>query len=286
MVWFIAAFSSVPSIVSRVVASGFRGVRIGNWAMGGGGSSTTGGALEITIETNAHATAEFFGNLSKQMRFATAVALTRTTKRLIPLMEQEVSKSFDRPTNFTVRAFGSTMATPATLTSELFIKPRQAEYLATQIHGGRRPQKRFEKHLAGEANADGYWAPGEGVRLNAAGNLTLRQIQEISGKLRATGRFGEVFVGVPRGHPGAPFGIWSRTMRGRGRNRTAGIRPLLIKIAAPGYSRKFDFFGVAKKHAQRIFNEEFHRAFEQAKRTARPSSSGLKTIFHNVVRLG
>lgn len=241
--------------------------------------------ITVNVKSNLADARRYVGDIGKQVRYASAVALTRTTRRLVPIMEGEVRRSFDRPTPFTVRAFGTTPATKANLTSTLFIRDRQAQYLLPNIKGGRRRQKAFESKLAGEAGVDAYWAPGAGVRLTAAGNMTVRQVQDIANKLRHSGRYSEVFVGVPRGHPGAPFGIWARAMRGRGKNRMEGLKPLLVKIAAPHYKPRFNFYAVANRHAQRIFSEEFDRAFEQAMRTVKPISPSLSLIRSFTIRV-
>lgn len=230
--------------------------------------------LSLGISTNLADTARWVDDRGKQVRYAAAVALTRTAKRLTTLMEDEVRAAFDKPTNFTIRAFGYKPANKVNLASVLFIKDRQGEYLRPNIVGGGRQRKRFEQRLADDTGAGGYWVPGTGVRLTAAGNLTLSQIKDIAGSLRKSGRYGEVFVGVPRGHSGAPFGIWARP-KTTGRRVRGAIKPLLVKIAAPSYAPRFDFYGIAAKHAQRIFPEEFERAYAEALRTVRPISQVL-----------
>ena len=130
--------------------------------------------------------------------------------------------------------------------------------------------KPFEEKLASDSSkAAGYWVPGEGISLNASGNMTKGQIAQIAAGLKRTGKYADVFVGVPVGHPSAPYGIWGRKLKGRGKNASAGIVPLLIRVSAPSYRKRFDFEGIAKKNAQRIFNEEFDRAFRQAMASAR-----------------
>ena len=117
--------------------------------------------------------------------------------------------------------------------------------------------------------AAGYWVPGAGIKLNASGNMTKGQITQIAAGLKRTGKYAEVFVGVPVGHPGAPYGIWGRKTKGRGKKAVSGIIPLLIRISAPNYRKRFDFEGIAEKNAPRIFKEEFDRAFRQAMASAR-----------------
>ena len=205
-------------------------------------------------------------NQRKQARFATAQALTRTAWAVVRAEQAEVDKVFDKPTPFTKRAFGVERATPQSLTAVVYIKPRQAEYLAPQIEGGSRPMKRFEQRLSSEAKSAGFWVPGKGVKLNAYGNLTLGQLKSIAEGLRKSGKFADTFVGIPRGHAGAPFGIWARPKHGKAKGV---LKPLLVRISQPGYRRRFDFFGVAERTVDRNFATEFDKAMESALRSAR-----------------
>lgn len=162
---------------------------------------------------------------------------------------------------------------------------RQAKYLLPNIEGGRRGQKTFERRLASDSGVNAYWAPGDGVKLTGAGNLTSEQIQDIAGKLSRSDKFNGVFVGAPKNMPNAPFGIWARVTRGRGRNASRGLTPLLVRIEQPNYKKRFDFHGVAERHVQRIFDEEFRRAFADAKRNVKPISPSVQLRTKMVIRL-
>ncbi|MCC6658897.1 MAG: hypothetical protein IT512_11995 [Rhodocyclaceae bacterium] len=234
--------------------------------------------FKVQIASNTHDAARYVGDVGRQVPFATAVALTRTAKRLSEMYVAEVDRVFDKPVAFTRRGFGFSPATKATLTSKVLIKSKQAKYLLPQITGGRRGLKSFEKRLGGETGATDYWVPGQGVRLTAAGNLSLSEIKSIAAGLRKSGKYGEVFVGVPRGHANAPFGIWARP-KTTGRRVRGAIKPLLIRIQTPNYSKRFDFHGFAEKHAGRIFDEEFSRAWRDAVRKVRPITRRVKVIW-------
>lgn len=222
------------------------------------------------VEVNIKPGLRQLDRIQRQVKFATAVALTRTAKRLQKLAEEEVAKVFDRPTKFVRQGFYTKPASPANLEAIIGIKDRQAKVLLPHITGGGRPRKPFEERLATDTSkAAGFWVPGQGVKLNASGNLTKGQITQIAAGLKRTGKFADVFVGTPTGHPAAPYGIWARKLKGKGRNASVGIVPLLIRVDQPRYHKRFDFKGIAEKHAQRIFNEEFNRAFSQAMASAR-----------------
>lgn len=187
----------------------------------------------------------------------TAIALTRTAKELQHLLEAEVDRVFDNPVAFTKRAFAIKPANYTNLAAEVFIKTKQAAYLQPQVTGGRRQPKRSEQRFTQAAQApDQYWVPGEGVRLNVHGNLSLAQVKKIAAQLRENRP--TVFVGKP--NASLPFGIWERQRGGRG---AGSIKPLLVQVKAPRYRQRLDMHGLAAKHAQRIFDREFARAWRQ-----------------------
>jgi hypothetical protein len=224
----------------------------------------------VRVDVNIDPALRLLNNTQRQVKYATAVALTRTAKRIQDLAEKEIDKVFDRPTKFIQKGFFTKPANPANLEAVIGIKDRQAKVLLPHIIGGGRDRKPFEERLAIDTSkAAGFWVPGQGIRLNASGNLTMGQITQIAAGLKRTGKYADVFVGVPVGHPGAPYGIWGRKTKGRGKKAVSGIVPLLMRISAPTYRQRFDFKGIAEKHAQRIFNEEFDRAFRQAMASAR-----------------
>lgn len=190
---------------------------------------------------------------------ATAIALTRTAKELQRILEREVDQVFDRPVAFTKRAFAIKPATRSNLQAEVFIKRKQAQYLLPQIAGGRRTPKRFEERFSSETSAPGsFWVAGQGTRLNASGNISLATVKRIATKLKKERR--DIFFGQPS--PSLPFGLWERT----GKRAGAGLKPILIQIQAPTYRKRLDLRAIANRHAQRIFNREFARAWREIMR--------------------
>jgi hypothetical protein len=212
--------------------------------------------FRVTVDSRA--TYAFLNDLQRRkIPRVTAIALTRTAKELQKLLEAEVVKVFDKPVPFTKRAFAIRPATYNNLASEVFIKTAQAKYLAPQVTGGRRQPKRSEQRFSADGQAPGmYWVPGEGVRLNTHGNITLAQVKKIAERLRRDRR--GVFIGQPRGTRGLPFGIWERV--------AGSLRPLLIQVRDPNYRPRLDMHALAAKHAQPIFDKEFDRAWREIMR--------------------
>jgi hypothetical protein len=212
----------------------------------------------ITIKCDFQPAMRYLANVQKQAQFAASRALNATAKAVQKAEEEEVGRVFDRPVPFTRRAFAVAYSTKQNLTAAVSIKPAQARYLAHQIEGGRRQRKRFEERLAGDTKADtGYFVPGKGVRLTAAGNLSRAQIMAIVTKLRARGQ--DVFAGTVRG----TFGVWQR------QRRTRALKALLVQIPAPSYRKRFDFYGVGRRVIEREWSRQFDIALAQALATAR-----------------
>jgi hypothetical protein len=83
-----------------------------------------------------------------------------------------------------------------------------SKFLAPEIYGGQRGQKRSERALTRYAPPDvkramgnrGYWVPGPGLTLNAYGNVSGSTMVQILSDLKA---FGEVGL-PPTGRPSRP----------------------------------------------------------------------------------
>jgi hypothetical protein len=221
--------------------------------------------LKISIE-GLDATRSYLANVEKQMRYAAAVALTRTAHEIRKASEKEVGKVFDQPTTFTRRAFGVKSANKQDLTAVVFIKDRQAEYLLPQIVGGSRKPTRKETRFTSQTRASGeFWVPGPGIKLNASGNIPLATVKSLAANLNKSGKFGRVFFGQPR--PGAAFGIYATGKPGK--KQRGALIPLLLQAAAPRYRARFDFQGLGERVASSEFNHQFARAFDQAMASAR-----------------
>lgn len=131
-------------------------------------------------------------DLPKQVRFATAVALTRTAKLVAEAEVQEMRDVFDRPTPFTLRSIFVTGARPDAPTATVGIKndsggQRPAvSWLRWQVQGGLRTQTAYERLLvgAGAMRSDDRAVPGKGAKLDAFGNISRGQRIQILSQLR------------------------------------------------------------------------------------------------------
>ena len=216
----------------------------------------------------------WYRGVERQYRFALTRALTATARQGQAAARRGMERSFDRPTRFTLNSMFVRPARRDTPVAEVAFREFAGKgtpafrYLRPQIHGGGRSLKRFERALeaTGVLPAGMMMAPGWGVRLNRAGNVSQGQIVQILSALRASpdpmqnsrtpgGYF------ILRDDSGMPIAIAQR----RGRR----VRTILHIIRPPTYSRRFDFYGIVIREARQRFGAEMSRALAHALATAR-----------------
>lgn len=128
--------------------------------------------------------------MQKQVRFATAVALTRTAKRAQVAVADEMKAKFDRPTRTTMKSLWIKPATKANLQAMVYVKDRplggknpysMAEILKHQFAGGARIAKQMELILRrdGFLLHDEFVVPGAAAKLDSYGNMSRGQIVQI-----------------------------------------------------------------------------------------------------------
>ncbi|WP_059415578.1 hypothetical protein [Cupriavidus basilensis] len=193
----------------------------------------------------------------RQMPFAAARGLTRLAGLVRDAETAAIVQAFDNPVPFTRSAIGSSAATKALLEATVFIKDRQAAYLRTEVEGGRRDLKTFER-LFGK----GIAVPSVGAKLNQYGNLTRGTIKKIAAELNSSGEFKRYFMGKPRGHD-LPEAIYARVDGNR------RIVPLLVFVNDAQYRKRLAFSEVAEHTARANFEREMLLAWRDALTTAR-----------------
>lgn len=246
--------------------------------------------FEIRVEANLKGLREDVLNQAKQVRYATAVALTRTAWGVTVAESAEAGKVFDRPAPQTLKAFAVEKATKENLTAVVSMKGRDQglpadEYLMPEVLGGARPMKRSEIMLqaAGILPTGMQTAPGRGAKLDAYGNMARGQLAQILSYFQTYGittlnsprmnmtaaksarlkKIGAYFVVSPAGRKTALApGIWQRAGAG-------SIKPIIMFIKPPNYRQRFNFEKVAEQHVQDTFSGQFEQAYADAVRTAR-----------------
>lgn len=176
----------------------------------------------------------------KQVPFAAAKALTLTAKGAQKAVQKVMHKQLDRPTPFTIRGVAIIPAKKTHLTSTVFIKDIQFEYLQYQMYGGTRTPR-------GRALV----VPAYATKLNKFGNLTKGKIQRL---LADPNHFSGVVNGVP--------GIYRRFKR-----KPPKLVVMYTKSAS--YTRRFHFHRTVEKNAAANFARHFDKTMREALATAR-----------------
>jgi hypothetical protein len=233
--------------------------------------------ISVKVENLEAVKASITGRV-KQVRFATAKALTDTAAAVKAAIPAAMAQQLDRPTEFTKRGVYLKAARREDLRAEVGFQGIQAGYLQYQVFGGdRRPTR---KALRLPTN----------IPLDASGNLPPRTIARLiqaaqQGKfgkgvqrrlgLDAAGKPGErrkrnaaagpsLFYGKPRGLKW-PVGIYRRVP-----GRPGKLIPIIVFPAQRAkYKKRFDFYGLADRTVQAEWPRKIEAALQYALATAR-----------------
>lgn len=260
--------------------------------------------LSIGIKVNTLAIERALQAAGNQAPYAQAVALTRTARDVQQAERGEMAKVFQNPTPYTLNALYLSAATKARLEARVWLKNAygsKPHYLAPQIEGGDRPQKRFEARLRmlGYMRADERAVPGEAMPIDAYGNMSRGLIVKILSQLRTAVTAGDFsnasnskrsrakravaqyFVSQGTGSQRTGFGglkgkrtayeqhlprgVWERRAHAWG----TSVRPALLFVPRAHYSRRWDFYGLAQRVIADRYPIHAKQAIADALRTAR-----------------
>ena len=238
----------------------------------------------------------------KQVRFATAQALTRTAMAIRDEQQRVMPSELNKPRPQTVKAMRYTRATRDNLTASVEFTGRgmggapAAEYLAHNIAGGRRGMKRSEQMLmASGILPSGYSTiPGVAAKIDSYGNMSRGQIVSIlsyfkifgiarfaentrsrqgsrggkKGDLLNTGRMNRVEK-TRSAHQYFLVPLGQRTPAGIWERTKTQAKPILMFVAPGTYRKIVEFPRTADRIARRDFGRLFDQSFQEAMRTAR-----------------
>lgn len=217
----------------------------------------------------------------KQVAFAAAKALTKTAKAVEKRFQSDMAGAFKSASPYVKRSTFSTSATKTNLTATVGLKDQKpsggtapAVLLKEHFTGGLRGNKPFEKAIASlGAMPRGYRAvPGNGIKLDAYGNPSRKDIGEMLGSLRTRM---QVFKGRGKramlvGYFIVPVGARSHLSPGiykRMANRVIKVMFLFVRRAA--YQKLMDMERSTREVVAREFQPNFDSAFADAMRTAK-----------------
>lgn len=248
----------------------------------------------ITIDVKSNidqAMSKFVLATKAQASYAARKAVTKTAEDVRKAEIQEMRDVFDKPTPYTLAGVENRLIKRDPPTARINLKDFSgkgipaSKFLRSQITGGSRRLKRFEKALvnAGVLPEGMVAVPGQGAQMDSYGNMKPSQIVQILSYFRAFPETGyraniteagkarlrkgtkkkqgiSYFVGRP-GNGKLPLGVWQKVYFGVG----VAIKPVLIFVDSPLYEAIYNFDMVARLTLDKVFDWHFTAAFNEAK---------------------
>lgn len=238
--------------------------------------------MQITVKVEGmEALKAHVSGMGKQVTFAAVKALTKTAKSVEKRFQSDMVGAFKSASPYVKRSTFSTSATKANLTAMVGLKDRKpsggtapAVLLKEHFTGGLRGNKPFEKAIASlGAMPSGYRAvPGNGMKLDAYGNPSRKDIGEMLGSLRIKM---QVFKGRGKramlvGYFIVPVGARSHLSPGiYNRMANSAIKVMFLFVQRAAYRKVMDIERIAQEVVAREFQPNFDAAFAEAIRTAK-----------------
>lgn len=235
----------------------------------------------ITVQVDTRETTRWLNDVQKkQVPFATALALTRTAKKLEQSLQQEMAAKFESASPYTLRGTFSTSATKRNLTAMVGVKDKKpaggtapATLLKEHFSGGPRGNKPMEVAMAAIGSLRSGWraVPGAGMPLDAYGNPKRTVVREILGALRSNM---QVHKGRGKrralvGYFVVPVGATGRLVPGIYWRSARAIRPMFVFVQSQTYRKRFDLPVLAQRVVSAEFPNQFNAALSSALATAR-----------------
>jgi len=216
---------------------------------------------------------------------AIAGTLNETGKFIQQQLAGEMGRVFDRPTNWTLNSTYLKRATVQSLEAVIKIKDEAFKsvpairWLGPQVYGGGRDAKRSEILLRqnGILGSDEYIVPGAGAKLDAYGNISRGQMQQILSRVGASRdvlqrAYGK--VSKAKGKSFAETYFYLREPRGRLTRRgiyrrvifasSSAVEPVLIFVKQPRYRQRLRFFEIVDQVFQTRYPLQLKIELEKA----------------------
>ena len=246
----------------------------------------------VVLKHNVQYATRYLRNVSRQVAFARAVALSKTVLHIKSDEVTAMTEVFDRPTPWVLNSVKTRMATISKPEASVFIKTwgnkgaSPAEVLTPQVEGGGRGFKAFEGALlaGGFIYPGDYVVPAAGAKLDSYGNPSRGQIVQIMSQLRVQRSSGfDSFASNSaasrrsRRRQGVAYfalrwrrgklkpGIYMRKDFAHG----SAVKPVFLFVGTPVYQSRFKFFEIAQRSAERYFPIYYQEAMTHALKTAR-----------------
>lgn len=248
--------------------------------------------MKIDVSTNFADVITSIRDIGKQAKYAAAVALTKTAQEVQTNIKQEMTRAFDRPTDYTINSVFIKPATKDKLVAKVGLKNDAYKgvpadrYLAPQIFGGRRSLKSMEKALqsAGLMPSGHFAVPAAAAQMDQFGNVKTSQIIQVMSQLkvqrgggfesrasnkaaskRTVAKQGVTYFAVPRQYRKLKPGIYEKRISGKG----SSVKPVFIFVSMVKYQKRLRYFEVAEQTVTRKFASIYRNELKKALATAR-----------------
>lgn len=236
----------------------------------------------ITLKVDTGTVTKYLDTCSKEVSRSIEVALDNTAIAIKDAVVKEMQSVFSEPTRFTLNSLKVTKTKGHNMQASVWFKQpeRMAEhYLSPQVEGGTRNLKGFERGID-----DKMFVPGQGIKLNASGNVPVSQLKKILSAVKSKhadyvylpngSKKGALLPGVYQRYADRRTGLNSKTRKALGSQgihqkgmkrgrissiiRARGLRPVLIvgKQTA-SVKPRLDFYGVAQRTCNEVFDKLF-----------------------------
>lgn len=217
--------------------------------------------IGINVTFNVAEVVNRINRFTREGRDATAYALTLTARDLHQSYPAKLEADLDKPTPFTKRGFYVKGANTTTLTAEVGMMSKQAEYLQYQIVGGSRSPRKVALRLPSVVASNQYGNLPAGVikQLVArakAGKRTTKKQAKRSGVSHGL----DLFYGDPK--DGRPPGIYKRVVISADRHVLVPV--IVMPKQSASYRKRFDFYGQGRKVVTERWPVNVRAAFARA----------------------
>lgn len=207
------------------------------------------GAFDISVHADVKAIRRKLSNLAeKQVRFATAQALTALAKEVREDEARNLATTFNNPKTFTRNSLGVQGARKDTLTAKVYMKPIAARYLSPYEDGG-------SHVLPGRALLN-----PKNVKLDKNGQLPRKLLARLKARP-------DVFIGKVKSKSGEVNGVWQRMPPKKG--KPAHLKLLIRFGEALPVEKRLNYRSRAEALVRRRFNAVFGAALAKAIASAR-----------------
>jgi hypothetical protein len=231
--------------------------------------------MQVDIRSNVREVSRWLDDAQKkQLPFATVYAMTLTARDVRTEEVNVMKRVFDRPTPYTLNALAVKSATRKSLVASVEFKEfggtPAKRFLNPEVHGGPRSQRSSEIQIAPLLKGYSYLVPARGIALDAYGNVTGGTMRKILSQLKVSRNADANASGSARSKSKRKSQAFFVSKKGRivFERTSSGIKPVLVGVRSPNYSKRFPFYETAGKVVEEKFAINFEVAFQRSMATS------------------